>query len=233
MSRPHSDFVKIARPFFSGEKETFATVLLGCLMQCHGADVLNWDPATVEAEVTDCFGTEMPPLVYDQLMALINVMSTDTVYTSVTVFDRTVSALNRAGAEDHDVPTPEEVAWAVFEMTANDPNPYGRGDEWPFSPAICQYVGVVLQDAGLHKAPETLSFAKMRETSLTSTDGDEFAAGTQNQDEMTAQVDEHLKTLFTKLTHQLSEIGLSPAGPMQESGADLPAENPLDLFLQR
>ena len=227
--RPHADFVKVVKPFFSGEKETFATVLLGCLMQVWGADVLSWDPATVEAQVTEDFDTHMPPQVYDQLMALINVLSTDTVYTSVTVFDHTVSALNRAGAnEPHDIPTPEDVAWAVLEVTANDPSPYGPAKEWPFSADSARYVGVVLKDAGLHKAPDTLSFADMDEKVATSSDPTDMAATTQNSDELTAAVDEHIQTLFQKLVHQLAEIGLKPAPALQESAAGLPEESPLD-----
>jgi hypothetical protein len=234
MPKPSADLVKVARPYFAGDKETFATVLLACLMTCYGAAVLEWDPATVEAQVTEDFQATMPPLVYDQLMALINVLATDTVYTSVLVFDHTVGALNRAGAEMHDVPTPEEVAWAVFEITANDPDPYGQGSDaaWPFAPDIARYVGVVLQDAGLRRAPETLTFATMPDWAPSADGGaDQVAAAFQDQDELATQVDVHIHTLFEALTRQLAELGLQPASPLLESGADLPEENPLDRLL--
>lgn len=234
MGKPHADFVRVAKPFFSGERETFATVLLGCLMTSYGASVLEWDPATVEAQVTDDFGVQMPDNVYDQVMALINVMANDTVYTSVMTFDHTVSALNRAGATTGDTPGPEELAWAVFEISANDPDPYTQGSEatWPFSDDICGYVGVCLQDAGFHKAPETLEFARMPEWSPSAGPEAEFDAATDNQQALADQVDSHIQELFQRLTAQLAEIGLKPASPMQEEAAHLPQENSLDALFR-
>ncbi len=237
MPKAPQDLLKAARPFFTGEQETFATVLLGCLMQMYGCAVLDWDPMVVEAEVHDAFGCHMPAVVYDQLMALINALSNDSVYTSVAVFDQTINAFTRCTADhEGDIPSPEEVAWTVFELTANDPDPYEQGPdatEWPFSHDIARYVGVVLKDAGLRRKPSTLEFADIPEWSPQGLGEEpEVAAGSfQAQEELAKQVDEHVRSLFEKLSAQLQACGIKPASPFLEQSNDLPEENPLDRLI--
>jgi hypothetical protein len=225
---------RVAGQFLSGERETYATVLLGILFQVYGAECLNWDPLTLQAQITEDFGVHMPDVVNDQLMAMVAAMTSDTVYTSVHAFDQTVNAFCRVGVDhDQDMPAPEEVAWTVFELTMNDPDPYGQTSEWPFSPDIARYVGVVLADAGLKRAPETLEFAIMPEW-VPKNLGDhpqEFAEAYHSAEEQSAQIDQFVQKHFQVLVSHLHEIGVEPAPPALAQAEDLPEESPLDRLL--
>lgn len=225
---------RVASEFLSGERETYATVLLGILMQVYGAECLNWDPLTIQAQIAEDFGVHMPDIVNDQLMALVAAMTSDTVYTSVHAFDQTVNSFCRVGVDDdQDMPAPEEVAWTVFELTMNDPDPYNTTSEWPFSPDIARYCGVVLADAGIKRIPTTLEFATMPAW-MPKNLGDhpqEFAEAYQSAEEQSAGIDQFVQKHFQVLLSHLAEIGVQPAPVALEQAEDLPEESPLDRLL--
>lgn len=237
MRKPPERYVKLARPFLSGERETFATVLLGILLQPYGAELLDWDPLTIEAQVVEDFDVHMPQLVYDQLMGLITGIASDAVYRNVEAFDETVNALNRAGVgNDQDMPSAEDVAWTVFELMINDPDPFGQGvGVAPYSPDIGRYVGVVLADEGIRRPPETLSFAVMppwAPDDLVDHPG-EFEAAWKSQVASGEDIDRHVQKLAAILIEHLTELGIEPAPLLQERADDLPEANPLDQLLPR
>lgn len=238
MAKPSQQFVKVARLFLGGQVETYATVLLAIVLKTYGPEALTWDPATIEAQLTEDFGVEMPDVVYDQLMALVNVLATDSVYYSVDVFDRTVSALTRCGVDaDHDMPTAEELAWTVFEIMANDPDPYGFGKDapYPFSHDISLYCGVVLADAGLKRPPKSLEFAVMPHwvpKDLKDSPGD-FRDAYQSEEELASYIDQFVEHHFMQLVEHLRELGVEPAQALLEESKDLPEEDPLEKLLPR
>ncbi len=235
MAQPH-DSERAAKQFFSGERETYATVLLGILLRKHGVECLGWDPVTIEAEVKQQYGVDMPHTVYDQLMALINALTGDSVYRLVDVFDRTVNALTRCGAENEaDIPSAEEVAWTVFELMANDPDPYDQGEkgDFPFSHDIRLYCGVVLEDEGIRHPPSTLSFATMpqRKKSSLSDSPQEFQEAYQSQGKEGESVDEFVRKHFSEMLDHLKEVGIEPAPALLEESKGLPEASPLDRML--
>ncbi len=236
MARPNEHFVRAARPFLAGERETYATVLLAILLKSYGAEVLDWDPLTVESQVADDFGTHMPQIVYDQLMALMTAMNTDVVYRSVEVFDQTVNAFCRVGRDaDQDIPASEEVAWTVFELTANDPDPYNQGPdgEMPFGPDIALYCGVVLADDGIKRPPKTLAFASLPSWAPKELSNDPvaFAGAFQSQQASAEDIDRIVEKNFRQLVSHLQEIGVEPAPALLGASADLPEESQLDQLL--
>lgn len=228
--------IAAARPFLSGAEETFATVLLAVLLKAYGVDVLNWDPITIEAEVRRDFGVEMPEAQYQQVMALINVMTNDSVYRSIEVFDRTVDAFCLVHSGDQDMPTAEEVAWTAFEITMNDPDPYEQGEnaEWPFSTGIAIYAGVVLADEGIKRKPKSLDFAIMPEWAPKGLGNDPaaFSDSFTGQANSADQVDAFVKDKFQKLTEHLSRVGTEPAPALQERADDLHEDNQLDQLFR-
>lgn len=228
-------FKRSAQPFLSGERETYATVLLGIMLTVYGAECLNWDPVTVQAEVKQDFEVDMPSVVFDQLMALINALSTDAVYTSVDVFDQTINAFCRNGLNDADMPSVEELAWSVFELTMNDPDPYEKVSEWPFSRDIATYCGVVLADAGINRPPATLAFADMPSWAPNDLSEDPalFAGAWHKEVTQAQDIDLFVRKHFEQLTEHLSEIGLEPAPVAEEAAEDQLPENPLDQMLGR
>ncbi len=238
MQHASEELRRIARQFFAGERETYATVLVGILLKVYGQEFLSWDPATIESQIKDDFGAVMPEVVYDQLMALINTMTTDTVYMSLPVFDQTINAFCRTGLHgDHDAPSPHEVAWTVFEVQINDPDPYGLGQKSasPWSHDIATYVGVVLADAGLKRKPDCLSFATMPTWIPQGLNDDPqmFGAAFQSEQDLTAEVDRFVEGQVSALLDHLAEVGIEPAPLLQELSDDLPEESPLDRLLPR
>ncbi len=235
MHHASADFQRVARSFLSGGQETYATVLLAVLLQVYGAECLDWDPMTIEAQITEDFGCRMPHVVFDQLMGLIVAMTTDTVYTSVATFDRTINALTRCGVDaEDDMPSVEELAWTVFELTINDPDPYGQTSEWPFSPQIALYCGVILTDAGLRRPPTSLEFAQMPRWAPkdVSEDPEMFAGAWDAQVSNSDDVDRHVQDQYLKLVSHLKQLGIAPAPFAQEQADQLPS-NPLDEMLGR
>lgn len=233
MHHASSELVRAAQPFLSGRTPTYASVLLACLFRVYGAECLTWDPLTIQSQVHDDFEVHMPEVVNDQLMALVSALTSDAVYTSIVAFDQTIEALNRDGVDnDQDMPTPEDLAWGVFELTMNDPAPRGTND-WPFSRDIALYCGVVLADAGFKRPPQTLEFATM--PSWVPKDSvsapDLFGAAFQSQEALAADIDREVSARFELLAEHLRLIGVEPAPVGQESADNLPEADPLAKLL--
>jgi len=208
---PSIQFRKVAVPFFSGEKETFATVLVAALIKLYGLQVLDWDGATIQMQLKDDLEVDPPRQVYDQFMALINALHTDMIYRDVPLFDETISALNRQGVgTQQDIPSVDEVAWAVYEIRMNDPDPVSRDPKNPWSRDIRKYVRLVLDDEGLQLAPEVLSFAGSKHIAPESVDDPAYYAGTWNSQQARAdEVDQIVNEKAQTLIQHLITLGVS------------------------
>jgi hypothetical protein len=234
MDQATQEFIRTAAGYLDGSEPAYATTLLGILLKAYGAEALNWDPLTIESQLKDDFGVELGDDPYEQLMALINVMATDSVYQSVTTFDATVSHLMALNSHDVDAPNPYELAWAVFEILINDPDPHGAGDSvCPFCKDIQNYCGVILADAGFKKPPTTLSFAQMPKWATPSLGNDPVMAEGANASEMATSedVDRHVEHHAGQLIAQLKSLGIDPSSIAQASKDDLPQEDPLKSVL--
>ncbi len=208
---PANDLHRRALPYFSGEKEAFATTLVSALIMMYGIEVLEWDPLTIQLEVKDDLGIEMPRRVYDKMMALIGAITTDRVYTDVEVFDETVNAVTgHSIGVDHDIPTVEEVAWTVNELGLIDPEPVSRPKDRRFSKDIARYVRVVLDDAGMRRAPSILGFASSRTVPKEGHDAPAYYAGAWGSAQAQAdEIDNWVTDLSEKLLMQLMDIGVT------------------------
>jgi hypothetical protein len=196
--------------YFSGASESFATTLAAILMKAYGPAVLEWDGLTIEMQVKDDFGVEMPRLVYDKLMALITALATDSIYKDVVLFDETVSALNGEGVGvERDIPSVDDVAWTVAELRINDPDPVGRDPKKPWSPDIQKYVRVVLDDEGLRRTPRILDFAAERGVPKEGMDDvDHYAATWESQSRRADEIDKWVEDQIVVLIQQLVGAGI-------------------------
>jgi hypothetical protein len=225
-----NEFRRTAVEFLSGRSPTYATVLVGICLKAYGAEALEWDPLTLESQIQQDFGVEMPDEVYEQLFCLINVISTDTVYHSVAVFDATVSHLCRSQHHDTDAPSPYELAWACFEIMINDPDPYDqKADHPPFSHDIARYCGVVLADAGFKTKPMTLGFASMPQWAAKDQldDPEMENAAIDSETATSADVDREVEKNAAQLIQDLKTLKIAPAPLLQEETDDLPQADPL------
>lgn len=210
-------------PFLSGERETFATVLLAGLMKAYGLEVLDWDGATIQLQVKEDFGVEIPRRVYDQIMALQNVLTTDAVYKQVPIFDETISALNRNGVGvEQGVPSVDDTAWAVAEIRLNDPDPATRSPDQPWGRDIQKYVRVVLDDEGFTRAPKILDFAADRLPGKEGMDDVTMYAATWGVHQSKAdEIDQWVESQAEKLISDLMELGIEFETKPSPEGAAL------------
>lgn len=209
-------FKQKARPYLSGEKPTFATVLLTILLQSYGLEVLEYDGATIQMEVKDDFDVEMPRRVYDQVMALITALTTDLVYTDVETFDEICNALCRKGLGSYrGVPPAIDIAWAVNELKLADPEPVGRSKN-PWGPEITAYMRVVLDDEGISLAPKSLPMVDSKPpTSRETQDPGLFAASWHSKQTAADEIDKQVEDLKAVMLSHLEDLGIkaTPSGP--------------------
>jgi hypothetical protein len=205
-----------AADFLSGRKPAFATVLVGILLRAYGAEALSWDPLARRMQIEDDFGVELPRKEFEAIEALINAMTTDTAYRSVPVFHRTVQALNRQGLDDlDDMPDPDDLTWAVAELSANDPEPpLVPRTSIPYSDDIARYVGVVLDQHGVYGEPKVLRWADRTNPPLATNLGDDplmFEAAMESSALKADELESELQNRFRALLTQLQELGIEPA----------------------
>ncbi len=199
-----------ATEVLSGRKDAFATAVLGLLLKVYGQDLLSWDGQTIQLEVKDDFGLEMPRWVYDRLMALIAAMTSNQVFQDVPLFDETVSALAGKGmGYEQDAPPVEDVAWAVTEILLNDPAPAGRQPNHPWSRDIRKYVRAVLDDEGMPIAPKCLDFAGNNTVpGEAQGDGSYYAGVYGVQAERANEIDAWIDERISLLLEQLAYVGV-------------------------
>lgn len=203
------EFKKVFTSMLSGERPTYASVLLAGLIRMYGPGVIEFDPSTIEMDVKDDFGVHMPRVVYDQVMALISAISTDKVYREVEVFDQFVNAINRASLQhDQDPPTTEELAWAITELAISDPEPVGLPDQ-PFNKQIAAYCRVCMQDDGVMSPPAVLQFAMPTRVSDEWADDPEmFASVYQSHEASAKEIDQYCKSKVSSLLDDLEDLGI-------------------------
>lgn len=218
MSFAGHDWRRVAATFLSGETPTFGTVLVAIVLKAYGAAALNWDPLTLRVQLREDFGTEIARSPYGKLMALINAMTTDTVYRSVPVFDTTVHAL--AGEPNdgmEELPGVDDVAWAVAEITMADPEaPRAPRGVVPWSTDIQGYVGLALDHEGIQGEPKVLFWARRSGSgapvaSDLATDPDFYNAAMGTAAAKATEVDGVIDERITVLVDHLSQIGVHPA----------------------
>jgi hypothetical protein len=204
-----AEFRKVFTSMLSGERPTYASVLLAGLIRMYGPGVIEWDPSTVEMEVKEDFGVHMPRVVFDQVMCLISAISTDAVYRDVAVFDQFVNAVNRVGVQhEQEPPTTEELAWALTELAISDPEPVGLPDQ-PFNKQIAAYCRVCLQDDGVMSPPSVLKFAMPTKVSDEWADNPEmFASVYQSHEASANEIDQYCKSKVSKLLDDLEDLGI-------------------------
>jgi len=138
---------------------TTATALSALMLDEYGTDFLNWDPDTIRMQTKEAYNLDLPRLALDKLMAFRMALTTNLFYTSPAAFIQIGNALNGSEADfdGYDPLDADEAAWAVTEVTLNDPPGENEGER--FSPAVAKFVGITLDNAGIITPPASLRFA--------------------------------------------------------------------------
>jgi hypothetical protein len=222
------EFRQAVAPLFEGKQETFATVLVGALLKMYGVEALSWDPVTIELQIKDDLGVEMPRRVYDKLMALVTALATDAVYDDVAVFDGFVSAINGMGVSqiDNSAPAVTDVSWAVTELAMNDPEPVGRTGKTPWGRDVIRYIRAVLADEGVTIPPKALEFVGAAPVPMDKGSTGADYAGVWGVAQATAdEIDAWVEAQAVKLVGALGEIGIDVGAGMAKEAEWTSAQN--------
>jgi hypothetical protein len=143
---------------YFNDPELFGSSALLLLVDHFGAEALDWEPETIEMELR-VLGADPPKGVMDRLLAAITVATTDMFHMSLRAWSDCCRTLNfhAFDASRFDPPGLEDVLWGCSEARLLEgPETF---DAEAFSPDIIAYVGELLKQSGIAKAPSVLGFA--------------------------------------------------------------------------
>lgn len=139
--------------------EAFAFNLLAVFLDAYGTDGLSWTPETIEMEIHDDVGVDLPAGNFDKLMTAITLLTSNSFFVSLPDFLRTCVSLTHI-VTPHDsliLPDSEDLAWGITEALLIEPaDPKA---EKPFSDEIVGYIGETLDSEGILTPPDVLRIA--------------------------------------------------------------------------
>jgi hypothetical protein len=146
------------KPFWS-DPGMFATSLLTLFIDCYGTEAFNWDPVTIQMEIEDDTGADMPAVNFSRLIAAIDLHTTNNFFQSVPDFLQTCVVLSGHAIDEHHMILPDsaDLAWGVTEALLISPPE--ESNENPFTPEITGYIGHVLDTEGILNPPDILRIA--------------------------------------------------------------------------
>lgn len=206
-------------PFWVDE-QSFATTLLVMFIEAYGTkeqelnEVLNWDPITIQMEVEQDFGVDLPIGNYERLMTAISLLTTNTFFSSPPDFTRACVVLSgHTPYRDLMIlPDAADIAWGVTEGLLI--NPPDEKDENPFISEITAFIGQVLDSEGIINPPDILRIAT-RDRSLLervnydfSDDPEMFSAINKMEADKSDSINFVIKGRLRALLSQLSKLPL-------------------------
>ena len=146
------------------DPDSFATTLITLLIDLYGAEVLNYEQATIDLDLRDDFGVELPAINRDKIEALRTVMTTDLAQNDWLVFNQICEALNndRVFLDVLDPITPEQAAWGLVEIQLLE-------EDFQLSEEVRRYLGAILLRSGLTRKAGILKVAIIPEQEYTAT----------------------------------------------------------------
>lgn len=147
-------------------EKTPAGVLLVAARNILGPGMAAWEPDTIRIELEDNEKLQVPAVNFDKLFAAVTLTEVPAFYVEATSFANTVLAFNHEFSNPDVVqePTPEQIAWAVFEAEMIRHENQMFEPEFDLEPE--QFTAVVLHRAGFVMAPPMLAFAQDALTNL-------------------------------------------------------------------
>jgi hypothetical protein len=216
---------------------TYATTLLVVLLDSFGTDALAWDPNTVQMEVEQEYGVDLPPPNFDRLMTAVSLLTTDSFYTSTPDFARACAVFSgRSPTADMMIlPDCDDIAWGMTEGMLIDPP---EGDGPPFSEEILALIGHALDQEGILTPPDVLRMGTRDRDVVDqarydySDDPEMFGAIQQEEAGKTDSINHLVKARMRGLIQQLKALPLR-TGKVQELAekllAGLPGDEDLPL----
>lgn len=199
---------------------TFGFTLLTIFLDLHGHEGLEWRPATIQMELEQEFGIDMPAGNYDRLMTAISIYTTNTFFVSTPDFVRACVVLSGHHPTPNllQLPDSEDLAWGITEGLLIQPP--GNGEKGPFSAEITGFIGEVLSSEGIINPPDVLRIA-VRDQSLLSRvsydyseDPEMFSGIVQMENSKTDAINGIIKGRLHSLLMQLATLPLQNGDAM-------------------
>lgn len=205
------------RDLFAGTVDPFVTTLVVLLTDMYTnketgrIEWLDWDIETIKMELEDDLRIKIKPRIIDKIAVGQLLMTTDLFYKTAPDFIHFCNVMN----DDNEMPgvwnpaDSYEIAWAVAEATLLEPPEEGLPDA--FSPEVLGYIKIVLKQANILSAPDSLSFILPDELSgpaIGQLSDDEvlYKAAYDEAQEGTDMLNEYVNMRTTELLDQLSQI---------------------------
>lgn len=234
------------RDLFTGEIDPFVTTLVVLLTDMYSnketgeISWLNWDIETIKLELEDDLRVKVKPRIIDKIAVGQLLMTTDLFYKEAPDFIHFCNVMN----DDNEMPgvwnpaDSYEIAWAVAEATLLEPPEEGLPDA--FSPEVLGYIKIVLKQANILSAPDSLSFIKPDELSgpaigQLNDDMVLYKAAYDEAQEATDMLNEYVNIRTTELLDQLSQITVKQ-GNLQQVVEQAKAQiepQPEQFFIQQ
>lgn len=205
------------------DPNTFAFTLLTIFLDLYGHEedeqdkpgaCLWWRPATIQMELEDEFGIDMPAANFDRLMTAISIFATNSFFISTPDFVRACVVLSGHHPTPNLLQLPDAVdlAWGITEgLLIHPPEDDRRG---PFAPEITGFIGEVLSSEGILNPPDVLRIATRDQTLLSkvnydySEDPDMFSGIVQMEQSKTDDINRVVGGRLRALLGQLSTLPL-------------------------
>jgi len=226
------------KPYW-GNPQMFATSLITLFVDIYGTEGFSWDPATIQMEIEQDFGVDIPAVNFDRLLTALNLHNTNTFFTSVPDFLRTcvVMSGHQVSPLTMILPDAADLAWGITEALLISPPE--DDNENPFVPEITAYIGHVLDSEGILNPPDVLRLAT-RDRELTdrvnyeySEDPEMFSAINKMESGKTDDINTVIKGRMQALITQLQTLPIRNGkleGVVKRMMAALPSDNePLPL----
>lgn len=218
---------------------SYSLTLLIILLDTFGTEALAWDPNTVQMEVEQEYGVDLPGANFDRLMTAVSILTTDSFYVSLPDFARACAVLSghMPSPELMILPDADDLAWGMTEGMLISPPDEEKGDS-PFDPEIRGYIGHALDNEGIITPPDVLRMG-LRDNDLMdrvrysfSDDPGMFSAIQQSETSKTEAINQLVKARMRGLIKQLQSLPLKTGQTAQLAEkllAGLPGDGDLPL----
>lgn len=209
----------LARDILTGKEDSFASIILGLVLQEFGTECFDWETETLELEIKDSFGVTMTPIVKNRLFAAITVLTTDIWERDPIAFNNICNAFGDGSVSMTvlEIADPQEVGWALTEITLLDRpeplDPESESVENKLNEDVHLFIADIL--ANFAVAPKGLfAFMKGKYDINTQGWGDDPALallGYKQLEENYKLVEDYVTTNIVKLKYQMSALNLEPS----------------------
>jgi hypothetical protein len=194
----------------------FAASLLVAAIDVLTVEMFGWSPETIEVELSEYAGADIPQRCMDKLMAAMYIANSNEFWTSLPTFVDLVNVLNDdlAPAGTWDIATTKECAWAISEaLLIAEPEHFDPNDRKTLlNKDIRGYIQQMMKREGYDFVPAALSgyieAPDVDDARFFSEDPMMYETFSQISDEKTKSIDHYVRERLLRLNKQIDTLTL-------------------------